>query len=113
MAFVYSSSIVNNRRKTSAESSHKVPQSTNNTRITETLLYSDISATVPTASLTLSTLVKNCSRRHIEIGLLIFPRKQVLIFLAKMSQIRMICRILFSNKNKKNIINFSSVEVSR
>ena len=83
-------------------------------------------------SLTLSTLGKIFSRRQIDDIFLIFPRKQDLTFQANcllrrqfawnvkscfLGKIRktketicLKCQILFSGKNKKNIINLSSAE---
>ena len=48
----------------------------------------------------LSTLGKIFSRRYFEIFFLIFPKETIC----------MKCQILFSGKNKKNIINLSSAE---
>ena len=58
-------------------------------------------------SLTLSTLGKIFIRRTFWNIFLIFTRKQVLIFYANCMK----CQILFSGKNKKNVINVSSAEL--
>ena len=60
--------------------------------------------------LTLCMLGKNFSRRHFEI-FLIFSRKKDLTLHA-METICFKCQILFSSRNKKNIISLSSAETA-
>ena len=66
--------------------------------------------------LTLSTLSKIFSRRHIEICFLIIPRKQDLIFQANCLHLEtmcMKCQILFFGENKKNVTKLSSAELTQ
>ena len=65
---------------------------------------------------TLCMLGKNFSRQHYEILFYFSPRKQNLTTLCKLSPketVCMKCQILFSGKNKKNIISLSSAEFAR
>ena len=68
-------------------------------RLSSPLLRSSTSRNTPVTGLTLSTLGKIFSRRHFEV---FFPEKQ--------ETVCMKCQILFSGKNKKNIINWPSAE---
>ena len=61
--------------------------------------------------LTLSTLGKIFSRRHIEIFFFIISRNHILVFHA-IETVCMKCQILISGKNKKNIISLLSAEVA-
>ena len=55
-----------------------------------------------------STLVTVFSRRHTEIFFLFFPENN-----KSLETICMKCQILFSGKNKKNIVNLSSAEIAQ
>ena len=74
-------------------------------RLSSPLLRSSTSRNTPVTGLTFSTLGKIFSRRHFEVFFLFFPEKQ--------ETICMKCQILFSGKNKKNIINWPSAENSQ
>ena len=59
------------------------------------------------------TLGKIFSRQHTELFFLFFPGNKIRHFMQTVSNVSKKCQILFSGKNKKNIINLLSAEFAQ